>query len=332
MDERVQTVTFGVIAYNEHRYLPDLLQDLLEQTYPKELIEVILVDGESTDDTWEIMTKFQEEHGQSYKAVKLLKNPKRIQPAGWNVVIKNYTSDVLLRIDAHARLPQDFVEKNVACINSGEDVCGGPRENIIDDDTAWKRMLLSAEQSMFGSGIAAYRNETKERTYVKSVFHAAYKREVIEKVGLFNEDLIRTEDNEFHYRIREAGYRICYDPSIKSYYQTRNSLKGMIRQKYLNGLWIGRTLFICPGCISLFHLVPAAFVLAIMGCLLLGILFSWLPMLILGVAYGVFLLLSTIMSLIQKRQMIDLLLPFVIFAIHLAYGTGTIVGLIAKRR
>ena len=293
---------------------------------------MILVDGESTDDTWEIMTKFQEEHGQSYKAVKLLKNPKRIQPAGWNVVIKNYTSDVLLRIDAHARLPQDFVEKNVACINSGEDVCGGPRENIIDDDTAWKRMLLSAEQSMFGSGIAAYRNETKERTYVKSVFHAAYKREVIEKVGLFNEDLIRTEDNEFHYRIREAGYRICYDPSIKSYYQTRNSLKGMIRQKYLNGLWIGRTLFICPGCISLFHLVPAAFVLAIMGCLLLGILFSWLPMLILGVAYGVFLLLSTIMSLIQKRQMIDLLLPFVIFAIHLAYGTGTIVGLIAKRR
>lgn len=332
MDERVQTVTFGVIAYNEHRYLPDLLQDLLEQTYPKELIEVILVDGESTDDTWEIMTKFQEEHGQSYKAVKLLKNPKRIQPAGWNVVIKNYTSDVLLRIDAHARLPQDFVEKNVACINSGEDVCGGPRENIIDDDTAWKRMLLSAEQSMFGSGIAAYRNETKERTYVKSVFHAAYKREVIEKVGLFNEDLIRTEDNEFHYRIREAGYRICYDPSIKSYYQTRNSLKGMIRQKYLNGLWIGRTLFICPGCISLFHLVPAAFVLAIMGCLLLGILFSWLLMLILGVAYGLFLLLSTIMSLVQKRQMIDLLLPFVIFAIHLAYGTGTIVGLIAKRR
>ncbi|MBR3404922.1 MAG: glycosyltransferase family 2 protein [Firmicutes bacterium] len=332
MDERVQTVTFGVIAYNEHRYLPDLLQDLLEQTYPKELIEVILVDGESTDDTWEIMTKFQEEHGQSYKAVKLLKNPKRIQPAGWNVVIKNYTSDVLLRIDAHARLPQDFVEKNVACINSGEDVCGGPRENIIDDDTAWKRMLLSAEQSMFGSGIAAYRNETKERTYVKSVFHAAYKREVIEKVGLFNEDLIRTEDNEFHYRIREAGYRICYDPSIKSYYQTRNSLKGMIRQKYLNGLWIGRTLFICPGCISLFHLVPAAFVLAILGCLLLGILFSWIPMLILGVAYGLFLLLSTIMSLIQKRQMIDLLLPFVIFAIHLAYGTGTIVGLIAKRR
>ena len=332
MDERVQTVTFGVIAYNEHRYLPDLLQDLLEQTYPKELIEVILVDGESTDDTWEIMTKFQEEHGQSYKAVKLLKNPKRIQPAGWNVVIKNYTSDVLLRIDAHARLPQDFVEKNVACINSGEDVCGGPRENIIDDDTAWKRMLLSAEQSMFGSGIAAYRNETKERTYVKSVFHAAYKREVIEKVGLFNEDLIRTEDNEFHYRVREAGYRICYDPSIKSYYQTRNSLKGMIRQKYLNGLWIGRTLFICPGCISLFHLVPAAFVLAILGCLLLGILFSWIPMLILGVAYGLFLLLSTIMSLIQKRQMIDLLLPFVIFAIHLAYGTGTIVGLIAKRR
>ena len=332
MDNEIQTVTFGVIAYNEHRYLPELLNDLLKQTYPKEQTEVILVDGESTDDTWEIMQQFRDEHEQSYRSVKLLKNPKRVQPAGWNVVIQNFTADVLLRIDAHARLPEDFIEKNVACINSGENVCGGPRENIIDENTPWKKMLLSAEQSIFGAGIASYRNETKDRKYVKSVFHGAYRRSVIEKVGLFNENLVRTEDNEFHFRIREAGYQICYDPSIKSYYQTRNTLKGMIRQKYLNGLWIGKTLFVCPGCISLFHLVPAVFVLGIVFCLIMGLLLSWIPMIMLGAAYGLFLLLSTVTSLIQKKQIADILLPFVIFAIHLAYGTGTIIGLLGGRR
>ena len=332
MGDTLNTVTFGVIAYNENRYLPDLINDLLKQTYPKKLVEVIFVDGESTDDTWQIMQGFQATHGAEYRNVKILKNPKRVQPAGWNVVIDNTTSYILLRIDAHARIPEDFIEKNVACISSGENVCGGPRENIIDENTPWKRMLLSAEQSMFGSGIASYRNETDNKKYVKSVFHGAYRKEVLDKVGLFNEDLIRTEDNEYHYRIREAGYQICYDPEIKSYYQTRSSLKSMIRQKYQNGYWIGKTLLVCPGCISLFHLVPAAFVIAILLCLVTGVIWSWIPMVALAVAYGLFLVLSTILSLLQKRQPLDLVMPVVIVMIHIAYGVGTISGLFDRRR
>ncbi len=328
----LQTVTVGVIAYNEQKYLPDLLSDLLKQSYPKHLIELVLVDGKSTDETRMILENFKVSHSSDYRRIVVKTNEKRIQPAGWNVVNQSFSSDILIRIDAHARIPEDFIEKNVDCINSGEFVCGGPRENIIDEDKPWKQMLLSAEQSMFGSGIASYRNTTEERKNVKSVFHAAYRREVIEKVGLFNEDLIRTEDNEYHYRIRAAGYKICYDPSIKSYYQTRSSLKGMIRQKYQNGLWIGRTIFVCPGCISLFHLAPAAFVIAILFCLLLGALLSWIPMAALGVAYGLFLLFSTVVSFVQKQQLMDLLMPFVIVTIHLAYGTGTLVGLIDRRR
>ena len=191
MSDMIETVTFGVIAYNEHRYLPELLDDLMQQTYNKKLIEVILVDGESTDDTWQIMLDFRDKHKDEFRDVKTLKNTKRVQPAGWNMVIKKSTTDVLLRIDAHARLPKDFIEKNMDRINSGECVCGGPRENIIDEDTPWKQMLLMAEQSMFGSGFASYRQETVEKKDVKSLFHGAYRKEVLEKVGLFNEGLCR---------------------------------------------------------------------------------------------------------------------------------------------
>lgn len=331
MSDSIQTVTVGIIAYNEQRYLPELLRDLLGQTYPHRWIEVILADGDSTDDTWQIMESFRAAHGSEFWNVQVLKNPKRVQPAGWNVVIQHFTTDVLIRVDAHARVPEDFVERNMACLQGGERVCGGPRENIIDEDTPWKRMLLTAEQSMFGAGVAAYRQGTDERKYVKSLFHAAYAREVIEKVGLFNETLIRTEDNEYHYRVNRAGYKICYDPSIRSRYQTRNTLKGMIRQKYLNGLWIGRTLFVCPGCLSLFHLVPFAFVLAIAATTLLGVLGIGWPAAALWIAYGAANLGMTATALLQERKNPCMLaLPVLFLALHIAYGVGTAVGIVRR--
>ena len=330
MSQAISTVTFGVIAYNEQLYLPDLLNDLTKQTYDKGLIEVILVDGDSHDNTWGIMEAFQHEHKSDYMDIKLLRNHMRVQPAGWNIVIQNSTAEVLLRIDAHARLPVNFIENNVKCINSGEYVCGGPRENIIDENTAWKNMLLDAEQSMFGAGIASYRKKSTVRKYVKSLFHGCYRREVLNNVGLFNENLIRTEDNEFHYRIRKAGYNICYDPCIKSYYQTRNTLKGMIKQKYKNGLWIGKTIHSCPKCISIFHLVPFAFVCAgIVSTILLLLGIIW-PALLLWCLYGIANILMTIMAVIQtkRRSLFCIFLPFVFLLLHVGYGIGTIIGIV----
>ena len=117
---------------------------------------------------------------------------------------------------------------------------------------------------MFGSSIASYRNNPG-KTYVKSLFHAAYRREVFEKVGFFNEELVRTEDNEIHYRMRKAGYKLCFDPDIISYQYTRSSLKAMLKQKYANGYWIGKTSKVCPKCLSIYHFVPFAFVSAIIA-------------------------------------------------------------------
>ena len=329
MSKVVETVTFGIIAFNEHRYLPDVLDDLVNQTYPKKLIEVVLVDGNSTDGTWQIMESFRNRYIKEYIDIKLIHNPKRVQPAGWNLVIRNSTADVLLRIDAHARLPYDCIQKNVDCINSGENVCGGPRENIIDEDTTWKRMLLIAEQSMFGAGMATYRQETNKKKYVKSLFHGCYRREVLDKVGLFDENLIRTEDNEYHYRVRKAGFSICYDPSIKTRYQTRNSLKGMIKQKYLNGLWIGKTLIKCPGCISVFHMVPFVFVSAVFVSAILMCFGIQLPAILLWCAYGTTDLAMTFLAIFQsEKNRLFLLIPGVFLILHLSYGIGTIVGLL----
>lgn len=321
------TVSLCVVALNEEKYIINLLNDLLNQDYPHELTEIVLIDSGSIDKTKQIMVAFKNEN-KDYIGIKVLDNPKRIQAAGWNVAIKNFSCDVLIRIDAHTKIPSDFVSKNMSNLEDGEYVSGGKRPCLIENQTKWGEILLRTENSLFGSSINTSRHST-EKQYVKSMFHAAYKREVLASTGLFNERLLRTEDNEFHYRIRQAGYKLCYDPKIVSYQYARSSFKKMIKQKYGNGYWIGLTLCACPGCVSIYHLVPLAFVVAIVTALTLGITLTWIPTLVLLGLYGFFAILNSIISCIgNKFNPFVLFMPFLFFTLHVSYGVGTMIGLL----
>ena len=233
-------VSVCVVAYNEEKVLGNLLNDIKAQDYEHSKIEVVLIDSMSTDHTKDIMRDFQQQMSDDFKKIQVLENLKKKQASGWNVAIRNFSGDVMIRVDAHASIPPEFVRKNVEILESGEMVSGGPRPNMIDESTPWKETLLLAEQSMFGSSMASYRRSQKKQ-YVKSLFHGAYRREVLEKVNGFDEQLGRTEDNEFHYRIRQAGYQICYSPEIISYQHARSTLPGMLKQKYGNGYWVALT-------------------------------------------------------------------------------------------
>lgn len=320
-------VSFCVIAYNEEKALPSLFRDIISQDYPHDKMEVVLVDAMSTDNTKELMERFaQEDHG--FVRIKVLQNPKKIQAAGWNVAIRASEGDIIMRIDSHTFIPSDFVSKNVKCIEDGEYVSGGPRPNIAEEDTAWKHTLLLAERSMFGSSIASYRRSHKKK-YVKSVFHGAYRREVFEKAGLFNENLGRTEDNEMHYRILKAGYQICYTPSIISYQHTRNTWHGMIKQKYGNGYWVGLTLGVCSQCFSLYHFIPFCFVLSIFATSLLAIVKKPFFMFLLWGMYVAVNLIMSFASICKERKHWQyIMLPLIFLSLHVAYGWGTIVGII----
>lgn len=321
------TVSFCVIAYNEANALPSLFQDIRNQDYPHDRMEIVLVDAMSTDKTRALMEAFAEEDN-GFMGVQVLENPKKIQAAGWNVAIQAATCDIIIRIDAHTMIPKEFVSKNVAVIESGEAVSGGQRPNIVEKETPWTNTMLLAESSMFGSSIAPYRT-SQEKSYVKSVFHGAYRREVFEKAGLFNEYLGRTEDNEMHYRVLEAGYKICYTPSIISYQHVRGTWSGMLKQKYGNGKWIGLTLGVCPQCFSLYHFVPLCFVLAILGSILFWFLGWRLPMIALAAAYGFVDILMAVLSVRgQKKYWQYLLLPLIFLSLHIAYGVGTLVGIV----
>ena len=318
------SVVVGLL--NEEKFLPRLIEDFKKQTYNHNEIELIFIDGMSKDNSWKILEDFKNSNHDFYDVV-LLKNPKVILSAGMNVGIKAARGECILKVDCHSHITDNFIENNVKIIEEGEDVCGGPRPNIIENADNFSKTLLLVEENMFGSGIADYRKKTTKK-YVSSVFQGMYKKSIFDKIGLLDEKVGRVEDNELHYRIRKNGYKIRYSNDILSYQYTRPTLKRMLKQKYSNGYWIGKVSHIYPKAFSIFHFVPLAFVLAIIFSLCM-IPITSIFIILLSSVYFLFTILITIMTIINNKFNITILLmPIILFLIHVYYGVGTLVGLI----
>ncbi|MDD5924002.1 MAG: glycosyltransferase family 2 protein [Clostridia bacterium] len=321
-------ISLCIVAYNEEKCLPELFDDILKQNYPKEKTEIILIDNGSTDGTAKLMSNFLE-NNQFYSS-KLIRIKKNNLAVGCNEAIKGFTGDIYVRVDAHSGIRYDFLSKIVECMENGEKVCGGYRPCITQDDTHMQNTLLTAEESMFGSSFASYRRNHNEKTYTSSLFHIAVMREVFEKCGVYDERLGRTEDNEFTYRLRQNGYKLCFSPDIYSEQKVRSTLGKIVSQKYKNGYWIGLTTAVCPQCFSLFHFVPLCFVLALIVAIILFVFGIKLPLAMLSAVYLLFILMITITATItsKKRNSTFVALPIIFIMLHISYGIGTLIGLI----
>lgn len=321
-------VTFIVIAYNAENVIKKCLESLNMQTYPHKNIEVILVDSISTDDTKNKMLQFQKKFEEDYHRIVVLDNKKKTLPCGWNVALREVTGETIVRVDAHSTFPENFIQENVKEIENGEDIVGGQCISITKNGTKWEKILLIAEESIFGCGIADFRRK-KERKYVSTLAFAMYRKKVFDSVGEYNEKLARTEDNEMHYRMKKAGYKFLLSPNITTYRYARSNLRGMIKQKYNNGKWIGITMKYCPKCFSLYHFVPFLFVLSIIACIVLALFHFMFPLYLLGGLYATFNVINLILIVLQNGFRIQyLLLPFIFLILHCSYGMGTIVGLL----
>ena len=321
-------ISFIVVAYNAAGSLGALLEDLLAQTIPHEQIEALLVDSASTDATRAIMLDFAKA---TPFEVKVLDNPKRWLASGINVALGAATGDAIIRLDAHARIPKDFLENNLRALERGEDIVGGCVLGGAPSG-AWESVLRTVDTSRFCGGAAPFRNGGEAR-YVDTLAYALYRREVYDKVGLYDERLRRTEDNDMHYRMRKAGYRFYFSPDIVSYHAARATMRGQLRQKWGNGYWIGRTMRIQPRCFAPRHLIPALFVLALLfGLLLLP--FSVWPLLLLLSAYLACDLVFAVRGALSQesgRLLALLTLPFLFPAVHVVYGVGTLAGLLSGK-
>ena len=203
--EKKDTISVVIPVYNEEKYIEKLIESLLKQDYDFELMEFIFVDGNSNDNTVEIIDKKLKNKSIEYR---ILKNEKRLTPISVNMGIKNAKNDIIVRLDAHSEYPENYISKcvyylnktgadNVGClfITRGEGTVGIAIQNVLE--------------TKFGVGNSAFRTYS-ESGYTDTVPYGTFRKSLVNKIGYFNEELIRSEDNEFNYRIIKNGGKVYF--------------------------------------------------------------------------------------------------------------------------
>lgn len=316
------TVSIVVPCRNEINYIKKCIDSFINQTYPKELYEILICDGMSTDGTREIVKGYEVIHGN----VKLLDNVGLSAPKGMNLGIKTSKSEVIIIFGAHAYAKEDFIEENIKALINNEVGCvGGPIETINEDSKG--RAISMAMSSPFGVGNALFRY-AKEETYVDTVAFGCYRKSVLDKIGYFDEELVRNQDDELNFRVIKNGYKILLSPKIGSYYYSRSSISKLWKQYYQYGFWKVRVMQKHGKTASIRHLVPAAFVITNVLGLTLGLIYKWILYLwFLELAlYIIGDVLSSI-KLIKKDKTIWKYIFFIFPILHFSYGLGFLKGL-----
>lgn len=309
---------------NEEAYIAKCLRSIIEQDYPKDSMEVLVVDGLSDDCSREIVGELRAE----YPFIRLLDNPHRIVPTAMNIGIKEAGGEIIIRVDGHCRLAPDYISQCVSYLKETGVACvGGVIESI--GQTPMARAISLAMSSPFGVGDAYFRHaqQQKER-YVDTLAFGAYKREVFNRIGLFDEELVRNQDYDLNYRLRKAGGRILLTPAIKSHYYTRSSLRKLWSQYFQYGFWKVQMLRKHPHSIRVRQLVAPSFVLVLLlsGALSAVNSFAARVFALVVVSYLSLSLVFSCFIAARKGWRYLPILPVIFACLHLSWGLGFLYG------
>jgi glycosyltransferase involved in cell wall biosynthesis len=271
-------VSVVIPVRNERAFIACCLDSVLANDYPAGRLEILAVDGMSDDGTRDILADYASRH----PALRLLDNPARITPAALNRGIREARGELVVRLDAHARLAPDYISQCVAWAeSSGADNVGGRMRTLPRGSGLVAEAIALALGHPFGVGNSAFRTNAAPRTnaaaprtnaaaprWVDTVFGGCYRRGILERVGEFNERLPRGQDLEFNLRLKRAGGRTLLVPSIRCDYFARCDPRSFLRHNWTNGVWAIRPFAaseIVP--VRPRHLVPLGLVLALSGAL-----------------------------------------------------------------
>ena len=310
-------------VYNEERYIGKCIESLLEQDYPKEQMEWIFVDGMSQDRTVEILKEYQAQYPE---LIVILPNKNKTVPYAMNIGIEQARGNYIVRLDAHAEYDPDYISKCIQCLNdTGADNVGGIA--ITKGRGFTGKCIAKMLSNKFGVGNSQFRTYG-ESGYVDTVPFGAFRREVFEQYGGYDVRLTRNQDNEMNYRIRKNSGKIYLSKDIHLTYYCRDTVSGLCDMALKNGQWNVITMKLCPGSMGIRHFVPLAFVLSIIGLLLLTLL-SPVFLYILIAELAAYCILDAVFSIRSAETLREFFLLFALFPVfHVAYGIGSIKGII----
>ncbi len=323
----IHTVSIICPVFNEEKYIEACIVSILEQDYPKEAMEVLFIDGNSTDNSTGIIKRYTAQ----YSFLKLLNNPERIVPYALNKGLEAAKGEVIMRLDAHCTYPTNYISELVRYLYQlNADNVGGVWNTQPAKDTPICQAIAFASSHPFGVGGSMHKIGASKIMETDTVPFGCYKREIFEKTGLFDTDLVRNQDDEFNGRLLNLGGKIYLIPQVIINYTARDTLCKMRKMYYQYGLYkplVNKKLG-APATVRQFFPILFLLGLTIGGvvCMIWPLLLHFytsvlLLYLFIGIVVGS-------MGAIRAHQpLLALLMPYVFFNIHMSYGIGYLVGI-----
>jgi glycosyltransferase involved in cell wall biosynthesis len=317
-------VSLLISMKNESRFITETLAAVFAQDYPEDKLEVIIADGRSEDDSREIVRGLIADKAHYH----LIDNPDMIQSCGWNLGISRCTGEIIGIVSAHCRLERDYVSRAVETIErTGADLVGGPMTAISSGSVG--RAIALATMSPFGVGGARFHYISNEEE-VDTVYQGLCHRELYSRLGGFDTEMVRNQDDELSFRIRKAGGRIVCNPDIRSSYHNRSTLRSLARQYFQYGFWKVRLMQKCMAQMQLRHFVPAVFASVVLLLPVLAVFWPFLLLVWLGVV-GLYVggaVLATAFLARRERSSALALVPMIFPILHFSYGLGFVKGIV----
>ena len=279
--------------------------------------ELLIADGGSTDRTLDIINSYAALHPE----VIPVSNPKRFVPFALNECIRRARGEYIIRLDAHSEYASDYFLKVIGAFEkTGAEIVGGPMR--AKGNTSFQRAVAVCTSTAFGVGDSKFHDETAEG-YTDSVYLGAWRKNIFDRTGMFDEEMFRNQDDEFHYRARSRGMKIYLDPAIKSWYYPRGTFRLLMKQYFQYGLFKPLVLKKVKSGMRLRHLIPGCFVLYLISLILFLPVLGWFSL----IPLFLYLLIDLFFSFGKQNTASEKIISLAVYpALHISYGAGFLLG------
>ncbi|MEM3036101.1 MAG: glycosyltransferase family 2 protein [Thermoplasmata archaeon] len=319
-------VSIIIPCRNEENFIGKCLDSIIENDYPKNKLEILIVDGMSEDNTRNIVKQYVEK----YSFINIFDNKRKIVPVALNIGIQHARGEIIMRMDAHVIYERNYISQCVKYLKAYNSAnVGGICYTMPGKNTILGKAIAFALAHPFGVGNSYFRIGIKKPKFVDTVPFGCFKREIFEKIGFFDEDLIRNQDDEFSMRIIKSGGKILLVPDIVSYYYARDSLSKLWKMYFQYGYFkplVARKIGVI---LTWRQLIPSAFV----GSLIFFSILSFFSKIFLFIFFSILfsyitvnMIFSSVLA-IKKGLKYLLFLPIVFATFHFSYGFGYLKGI-----
>jgi len=327
----MEKISVVIPCRNEEKYIEQCIQSFIEMDYPNEFIEILVVDGKSTDRTKEIIFNLKKDH----PFIRYIENPDKVTPVALNLGIKNASNEFVMIASSHSTFSKNYISEVISELKRINcDGAGGVVITDVKNKSSKTLSICKVLSNKVGVGNSMFRIGTDNPMKVDIVPFGIYPKNLFYEVGFYNEKLIRNQDMEFSKRLLAEDKKIYLIPSAKSTYFARETFRELAMNNYGNGLWVLLTIYVTKkiSSLSLRHFVPMIFVLSLLLPLILSVFIPELFFITIA-ALALYILTILFVTIKIKDGLTSYLYIFLSFiTLHFSYGFGSIAGLFKIRK